>query len=118
MPSRELLSPEERQGMRIGKAMCPYCGVGCLIDVATKDNMIVELRGDPDSPVNLGLLCPKGALLGPVLDLPGRLVSPQRRSNRTDPFTDVTWDAALPEMTERLIDIIERYGPDSVALYG
>src|SRR5260221_1923631 len=118
MSSRELLSPEEQQGLRVGKAMCPYCGVGCVIDVATKDNAIVELRGDPTSPVNLGLLCPKGALLGPVLDLPGRLLSPQRRSNRTDAFTDVTWDTAFSEMTQRLKDIIERYGPDSVALYG
>ena len=62
-------------GTRVGQAICPYCGVGCLLDVATQNNRITELRGAPESPVNLGLLCPKGALLGPVLGLPGRLSS-------------------------------------------
>src|ERR1041385_5591909 len=112
------LSPEETPGLRVGKTMCPYCGVGCVLDVATQNNRVVELRGDPDSPVNYGLLCPKGALLSPILDLPGRLLHPQRRTDRENSFEDVSWDTALDEISARLWDIIRRYGPDSVALYG
>ncbi len=112
------ISPEEAQGLRSGQTTCPYCGVGCLLDVATRANKIVELRGNPDSPVNYGLLCPKGALLSPVLDLTGRLLSPQHRADRLSSPVDITWDTALNEITGRLAAIIERYGPDAVALYG
>jgi anaerobic selenocysteine-containing dehydrogenase len=121
MPVQHTLSPENK-GLRAGQAVCPYCGVGCLLDVAIEsnktNNRIVELRGSPDSPVNYGLLCPKGALLSPVLDLPGRLLSPLRRANRHSALESTCWDTVLPEIAERLWSIIERYGPDSVALYG
>src|SRR3954468_21560202 len=117
-----MMQPHEAQGLRVGKTMCPYCGVGCLLDVATQHNKVVELRGDPDSPVNYGLLCPKGALLSPVLDLPGRLHSPQRRTNSThslhNSFENISWDTALTEVAQKLGDIIKQHGPDSVALYG
>ncbi len=108
----------ETQGLRVGKTMCPYCGVGCVLDVATRDNKVVELRGDPDSPVNYGLLCPKGALLSPVLDLPGRLLAPLHRPSRGSALEATDWETALGEVAARLHDIIHRYGPDAVALYG
>ncbi len=110
--------PADVSNLRVGKTMCPYCGVGCVLDVATRDNKVVELRGDPDAPSNRGLLCPKGALLSPVLDLPGRLLHPQFRAQRHAPILDATWDDTLNEMARRLNAIIEQYGPDSVALYG
>jgi ferredoxin-nitrate reductase len=103
---------------RTGKAICPYCGVGCLMDVATQANRIVELRGNAESPANYGKLCPKGALLSPVLDLPGRLLTPQFRANRDGEWMKLDWDTTLTQVSARLRDIIDRYGPDSVALYG
>src|SRR5258706_110479 len=117
-PDTRPVSREEVQTARAGKAMCPYCGVGCMLDIATQGNKVVKLRGDPESPVNYGLLCPKGALLAPVLDLPGRLLNPQRRTNRESGLDNVTWDTATQEIAERLHGIIETYGPDSLALYG
>lgn len=101
-----------------GKAICPYCGVGCQVKVTVKDNLITEVVGAKDSPVNQGQLCPKGALLAPVLGLPGRLLNPQIRHNRTGDLENTTWDSALAQVGQRLRDIIDRHGPDSVALYG
>jgi ferredoxin-nitrate reductase len=98
--------------------MCPYCGVGCVLDVTTQDNRVIELEGSPDAPANYGRLCQKGALLAPMLDLPGRLLNPMRRSDRQESLEAVSWETALTEITVRLRDIIERYGSDSVALYG
>jgi ferredoxin-nitrate reductase len=103
---------------QFGQAMCPYCGVGCLMDVKTRGNKIIEVRGTPDSPVNKGLLCPKGALLGPVLDLPGRLLHPMGRTHREESLSRLTWEAAFTEASQRLQDIREKYGPDSIAMYG
>lgn len=101
-----------------GKAICPYCGVGCQVKVTVVDNLITEVVGAKDSPVNQGQLCPKGALLAPVLGLEGRLLQPQMRPTRDSEFVTGSWDAALEHVSQRLLGIIHRYGPDSVALYG
>jgi ferredoxin-nitrate reductase len=101
-----------------GMAICPYCGVGCQVKVTVKDNRITESIGAKDSLVNRGRLCPKGALLAPVLELPGRLLNPQVRQNRTDDFVNLNWNEALTHVSQRLRAIIDEHGPDSVALYG
>jgi ferredoxin-nitrate reductase len=103
---------------RAGKVMCPYCGVGCLMDVVTRANRIVELVGAPESPANYGKLCPKGALAGSILELSGRLLTPKFNPNRGGDWIDLSWDTALTQLSTRLRDIIEQYGPESVALYG
>jgi anaerobic selenocysteine-containing dehydrogenase len=100
------------------QAMCPYCGVGCLLDVTAHDNKITALRGTPNSPVNKGLLCPKGALLAPVLDAPGRLYSPLLRAARGDGFRQASWDEAMSQSASRLQAIIHQHGPHAVAMYG
>ena len=104
--------------VQTGQAMCPYCGVGCLLDIKTHENKVIELRGTPDSPVNKGLLCPKGALLGPVLDLPGRLLYPMGRTRRDESFARLSWDTTLTQISTRLQDILNRYGSDALAMYG
>lgn len=101
-----------------GKAVCPYCGVGCQVNVTVKENIVTLVAGAKDSPVNQGQLCPKGALLAPVLTLPGRLLAPQIRPTRNSQLEDITWDEAFAQVGGRLREIIDQYGPDSVALYG
>lgn len=100
------------------RAICPYCGVGCHIRVTTENNAVKTAVGDNTSPVNQGLLCPKGALVAPILQLEGRLLHPQYRAARGETLTNATWDDTLSHVSARLRDIIDRYGPDSVALYG
>lgn len=104
------------EDVKVGRVMCPYCGVGCLLDVKAQQNQILELRGAADASSNQGLLCPKGALLGSVLDLSGRLLKPQMRQNGT--LQDSSWNTVLPEIAQKLHSIIEKYGADSVAMYG
>jgi ferredoxin-nitrate reductase len=116
--THEPLSLVEAPMTRTGKAMCPYCGVGCVLNLKTKGNQIVELKGDPDSAANRGLLCPKGALLSPVLDLPGRLLKPQHRPDRNSEWIDQDWATTLTQISSQLREIIRQYGADSVALYG
>lgn len=101
-----------------GKAICPYCGVGCQVKVTVKDNLVTELAGAKDSPVNQGQLCPKGALLAPILGVPGRLTQPMMRQYSAGELLPCSWDAALDSVSERLLAIINRYGPDAVAMYG
>ena len=46
---------------RVVKSICPYCAVGCAQNVYVKDEQVVQIEGDPDSPVSRGHLCPKGS---------------------------------------------------------
>ena len=43
------------------KSICPYCAVGCAQNVYVKDEKVIQIEGDPDSPVSRGRLCPKGS---------------------------------------------------------
>ena len=51
------------------KTTCPYCGVGCGIEITRDADGMLKVRGDRDHPANLGRLCSKGLALGETLDL-------------------------------------------------
>jgi formate dehydrogenase major subunit len=55
------LRPRTASADRVVSSVCPYCGVGCAQKVFVKDERVVQIEGDPDSPVSRGRLCPKGA---------------------------------------------------------
>jgi formate dehydrogenase major subunit len=55
------LAPRTAKADRVAGSVCPYCAVGCGQLVYVKDERIVDIEGDPDSPVSAGCLCPKGA---------------------------------------------------------
>ena len=100
------------------KTTCSYCGVGCGIVVnKTKDGKL-QVEGDPDHPVNRGMLCSKGRSLHYVaMDLSDRLTFPEMRWARNLPLERVTWDAALERSARVFKTLIDKYGPNSVAFY-
>jgi formate dehydrogenase major subunit len=55
------LQPRIVTADKIAKSVCPYCAVGCGQNVFVKDDKVVHIEGDPDSPVSRGRLCPKGS---------------------------------------------------------
>jgi len=55
------LTPRTADADRVVKSVCPYCAVGCAQNVYVKDEKVVQIEGDPDSPVSRGRLCPKGS---------------------------------------------------------
>ena len=55
------LEARTRAADRVVKSVCPYCAVGCAQNVFVKDGKVVQIEGDPDSPVSRGRLCPKGS---------------------------------------------------------
>ena len=46
---------------RVVQSVCPYCAVGCSQRVYVKDDRVIQIEGDPDSPISRGRLCPKGS---------------------------------------------------------
>jgi formate dehydrogenase major subunit len=60
-PTTQALQPRTSTADRVVKSVCPYCAVGCAQNVYVKDEHVVQIEGDPDSPVSRGRLCPKGS---------------------------------------------------------
>ena len=57
----ERIEPRIRNADRVAKSVCPYCAVGCGQNVYASDEKVIQIEGDPDSPVSRGRLCPKGS---------------------------------------------------------
>ena len=55
------LAPRTKTADRVVKSICPYCAVGCGQEVHVRDGRILDIEGDPHSPISRGRLCPKGA---------------------------------------------------------
>jgi formate dehydrogenase major subunit len=60
-PRQEEWVPRTRTADRVVGSICPFCAVGCAQRVYVKDEKVVQIEGDPDSPVSRGRLCPKGS---------------------------------------------------------
>jgi anaerobic selenocysteine-containing dehydrogenase len=98
------------------KTTCGYCSVGCGMLLGVRDNKAVAVRGNPDHPVNRGKLCPKGLSEHHILAAPGRAKQPLLRKNGV--LVPVLWDEALDTMVERIVDIQERHGRESLGVVG
>jgi anaerobic selenocysteine-containing dehydrogenase len=96
-------------------SVCPYCGVGCGLEVGTQAGKVVAVRGMADHPVNKGEFCLLAKNLVPVLDTPDRLLEPMRRGAKG--FEAVSWEEASSEVADTLARVVREDGPDAVAMY-
>ncbi|HHF3221146.1 TPA: nitrate reductase [Vibrio diabolicus] len=92
------------QGCR--KTTCPYCGVGCGIEIS--NNKII---GDALHPANSGSLCVKGVALAESLQMPSRLLYPKLREK------EVSWQVITDLIAQEIHQAKAEFGPDSVAMY-
>src|SRR5215216_4702410 len=74
---------------------CGYCSVGCGMLIGVKDGRAVSVRGNPEHPVNIGKLCPKGLAEHYTIAAEGRLTKPMLHG------TPITWEHALDTMVDR-----------------
>lgn len=96
----------------VTKTTCPYCGVGCGVEVRYQPDSVPALvQGDPQHPANFGKLCAKGLALGDTVSPKGRLLHPLIKGQRA------SWDDATDLIANRFLDIIKNHGPDAVAFY-
>ncbi|MCC2323036.1 bifunctional nitrate reductase/sulfite reductase flavoprotein subunit alpha [Cellulomonas xiejunii] len=98
--------------------VCSYCGVGCgiVLDVGD-DGAVRRASGDRSHPANAGRLCTKGATSATMLAAGGRLTTALVRTERGTEPVPVDVDAAIATVAHRLREILDRDGPDAVALY-
>ena len=98
------------------RSTCPYCGVGCGVEVGAKKDEIVAIRGDKSHPANFGKLCPKPAGLPAAINSENRLTLPLRR-NVDGVLEPISWDGALDELAEKLGVALEQHGSRGAAFY-
>lgn len=103
-----------RSETRIG--VCKVCWAGCPIEVTVVDGVAVKVVGDRQSPIYGGYTCPKGRAMPESHAAPTRLLHAQRR--RPDrSYEAIPTDQAISEIADRIKDIVERHGPEAVAVY-
>jgi len=94
-------------------SVCPYCAVGCSLIAYTRKAddgsvKILQIEGDPDSPVNEGRLCPKGATAMQLADSPRRVESPLYRPPGATEWQKISWDEALDKIAHRVKESRDR----------
>ena len=93
---------------------CGYCSVGCGMFIGVKDGQAVSVRGNPDHPVNHGLLCPKGLSEHYAIAAETRARHPLLRKNGR--FVRVSWDEALEILVRKFRSVQERHGPNALGV--
>ena len=108
------------------RSQCPYCGVGCGLDLQppakkgaavrrdAEGTPMWSARGDKLHPSSLGQVCIKGATVGETLAR-GRLDQPLSRNSLNDNFEPISWDEALERITDQIQSSLKSKGPDSCA---
>ena len=118
--------PAEEPGpanLKWSKAPCRFCGTGCGVMVAVKDNRVVATHGDPQAEVNRGLNCVKGYFLSKIMYGNDRLTQPLlRKKNGTyakdGEFEHVSWDEAFDVMAAQFKRVLKEKGPTAVGMFG
>jgi formate dehydrogenase major subunit len=85
------------------KSICPYCAVGCGQKVYVKDEKVVQIEGDPDSPISRGRLCPKGAASENLVNSPSRATTVRYRRPYGTEWEDLPLDTAMDMIADRFL---------------
>ncbi len=95
-------------GATLTNSICPYCAVGCSLNVYTKAGEIIDIEGNPDSPINEGTLCPKGANTFQLVRNPHRVKTVLYRAPYSDKWETKPLAWAMEQIAQRVKDTREK----------
>jgi len=87
---------------KVVHSVCPYCAVGCGLNVYVKDGQVLDIEGNPDSPINRGTLCPKGSATFQYTVNPSRLKQVLYRAPFSDHWEVRSLDWAMERIAQRV----------------
>jgi len=99
----ERLAPRIRDADKVVGSVCPYCAVGCGQSVYVKDEKVIQIEGDPDSPVSRGRLCPKGSASLQLTTGDARQYQVRYRLPFGTDWEDLDLDTAMDMIADRVI---------------
>jgi formate dehydrogenase major subunit len=105
---RAVSSRTKRAGARIGglkatESVCPYCAVGCGQVVYTRGGELIDIEGNPRSPINQGTLCPKGAASRQLVMQPNRVLKVKYRRPHGTEWEELELETAMDMIAERVL---------------
>ena len=96
-------APRTQQADRVARSVCPYCAVGCGQQVFVRDDRVVQIEGDPDSPISRGRLCPKGSASKQLVTGPHRIERVLYRAPYATEWRELDLDTAMDMVTDRVL---------------
>jgi formate dehydrogenase major subunit len=100
----EHLGPRTSRADRVVDSVCPFCAVGCAQKVYVKDGKVVQIEGNPDSPISRGRLCPKGSASKQLVTGPQRLQKVRYRAPYATEWQELDLDTAMDIVADRVLD--------------
>jgi formate dehydrogenase major subunit len=97
------LRPRTADADKVVPSVCPYCAVGCGQKVFVKDERVIQIEGDPDSPISRGRLCPKGSASKQLVTGPQRLTTVRYRRPYGSDWEELPLERAMEMIAERVI---------------
>jgi formate dehydrogenase major subunit len=97
------LTPRTKTADRVVQSVCPYCAVGCGQKVYVKDEKVVQIEGDPDSPISRGRLCPKGSASEGYVNSPAREYKVKYRRPYGTEWEELALEQAVDMIAERFV---------------
>jgi formate dehydrogenase major subunit len=97
------LKPRTVTADRVVKSICPYCAVGCGQNVYVKNEKVVQIEGDPDSPISRGRLCPKGSASENLVNSPLRETKIKYRRPGGTAWEDLELETAMDMIVDRVL---------------
>lgn len=100
----EQVSARTEKADRVVRSVCPYCAVGCGQKVYVEDEKVVQIEGDPDSPISRGRLCPKGSASKQLVTGPGRITAVLHRAPYGTGWERIPLDRAMDMIADRVVE--------------
>jgi formate dehydrogenase major subunit len=97
------LAPRTASADRVATSVCPYCAVGCAQQVFVRDEKVVQIEGDPRSPISRGRLCPKGSASAQLVTGPQREQKVRYRARGAAEWTDLDLHTAMEMVADRVL---------------
>jgi formate dehydrogenase major subunit len=97
------LQPRTTTADRVATSVCPFCAVGCAQRVFVKDEKVVQIEGDPASPISRGRLCPKGSASTQLVTSSTRETKIRYRRPHGTEWEDLDLDTAMDMIADRVI---------------
>jgi formate dehydrogenase major subunit len=114
-PRSQALRPRTAEADKVVQSICPYCAVGCGQRVYVKDERVIAIEGDPDSPISRGRLCPKGSASHSLVTHPGRVTKVKYRRPHGREWEELDLETAMDMIADRVLDTRARTWEDTDA---
>ena len=107
-PHSKALLPRTAEADRVAHSVCPYCAVGCGQRVYVRDEKVVQVEGNPASPISRGRLCPKGSASLGLVTGPQREQKVRYRAPYATEWTELDLHEAMEMVADRVLEARER----------